>query len=212
MSELGLVESCFASEGGGGRVDDRDPAYDYDGDWEGIDSGEGFAEHLLSPVDSYHRKDHYTPHPRFATRPEMRWVKAEDPIENLPARPATRVPGRGAQQRNQRRPARKPSAPRREAVSNPVLTPADAERVERAFGTSFRTQRPTSPKRCKGGDADPARQETRGERLARRKGCSKVKGLSLRQAKDLPDLRQSAWRHSRKAQATPDPDPRNDLR
>ena len=55
-------------------MDERDPAYDYDGGWaEGIDIGEGLAEHLLGPVDPYDRKDHYTPHSRFATRPEMRW-------------------------------------------------------------------------------------------------------------------------------------------
>jgi hypothetical protein len=175
---------------------------------KGIDSGEGFAEHLLGPVDPYNRNNHYTPHSRFATRPQMRWVKAEDPIENLPAGPA-RTPGAG-RQRNHRRPGRKPTAPpRHEDVSNPVLTPADVERVQQAFGASFSSQRrPASRKRSKAADAAASRPETCGERLARRKGHAEVKGITLKQAKALPDLRRSASRQSKKAQAAPAPDPR----
>jgi hypothetical protein len=122
-------------------MDERDPAYDYDGGWEeGIDTGEGLSDHLLGPVDPYNRKDHYTPHPRFATRPEMRWIKAEDPIENLPSGHVSNKPG-----------------------------------VRRR------------PSNC-------SQPETRGERLARQKGHSRVTGITLKQAKALPDLGRSAAR------------------
>jgi hypothetical protein len=114
-------------------MDERDPAYDYDGGWEeGIDTGEGLSDHLLGPVDPYNRKDHYTPHPRFATRPEMRWIKAEDPIENLPSGHVSNKPG-----------------------------------VRRR------------PSNC-------SQPETRGERLARQKGHSRVTGITLKQAKGCP--------------------------
>jgi hypothetical protein len=62
----------------------RDLAHDYDGGWaEGMETGEGFEDHLLGPVDPYDRKDHYTPDPRFATRPGMRWTKGEHPTDQL---------------------------------------------------------------------------------------------------------------------------------
>jgi hypothetical protein len=50
---------------------------------EGIETGEGFEDHLLGPVDPYDRKDHYTSPPRFATRPGMRWTKGQHPTDRL---------------------------------------------------------------------------------------------------------------------------------
>jgi hypothetical protein len=176
-------------------MDERDPAHDYDGGWaEGIDNGEGLADHLLGPVDPYDRKDHYTPHPRFATRPEMRWIKAQDPIENLSTRPADTPPRRGRRPRNQRRPTRAPRSPRRQDVSNPVVTPAEAERLKRALNSSDRNKPPSSTQ-PKAPGAEHARSETRGERLARQKGHSNVEGITLRQAKALPDRGQAEARH-----------------
>jgi hypothetical protein len=184
-------------------VDEQDPAYDYDGGWEdGIDSGEGFAEHLLGPVDPNDRKDHYTLHPRFATRPEMRWIKAEDPIENLPTRQAETAPSGGRRQRSQGRPARALKAPRSEGISNPVITPAQAERLKRALGSSAKNQQPSS-KQPKATRVDRPQLETRGERLARHKGYSAVEGITLRQARELPDLGQAEARHGQNDQVTP---------
>lgn len=178
----------------GGDMDERDPAYDYDGGWaEGIDNGEGLAEHLLGPVDPYDRKDHYTPHPRFATHPEMRWIKAEDPIENLSTGQADTAPRGGRRPRNQGRPARTRESLRHQVVSNPVVTPAEAERLKRALRSSNRSQPPSSAQPRASG-AEFSRSETRGERLARQKGHSNVEGITLRQAKALPDLRQAEAR------------------
>jgi hypothetical protein len=146
-------------------------------------------------VDPYDRKDHYTPHPRFATRPEMRWIKAEDPIENLSTGQADTTPLGGRRPRNQRRPTLARKSPRREDVSNPVVTPAEAERLKRVLGSSDRNQPPSS-KQLKASGAEHSRSETRGERLARQKGHSNVEGITLRQAKALPDLRQAEARHA----------------
>jgi hypothetical protein len=183
-------------------MDERDPAYDYDGGWaEGIDNGEGLAEHLLGPVDPYDRKDHYTPHPRFATHPEMRWIKAEDPIENLSTGQADTAPRGGRRPRNQGRPARTRESLRHQVVSNPVVTPAEAERLKRALRSSNRSQPPSSAQPRASG-AEFSRSETRGERLARQKGHSNVEGITLRQAKALPDLRQAEARPGLKDQPT----------
>jgi hypothetical protein len=182
-------------------VDERDPAYDYDGGWEeGIDGGEGFTEHLLGPVDPYDRKDHYTPHPRFATRPEMRWLKAEDPIENLPAGQANAAPGRGPQK--QRRPTRGSKVPKGGGMSNPVVTPAEAERLKRALGHTVNSKQ-RAPEQPEATRAYHPRRETRGERLARQKGYSDVKGITRRQANELPDLRRPSGQRTPTGQATP---------